>query len=121
MKQIIDFIIAVVLLVLIDIPWLTYQMSVSGSMFTAIQGGRPMQARLWPAVVVYAVLAFLLIHMKSVKEAAIVGAATYAVYDFTNLVTFKDYTVTFAIMDTLWGGILFSASYFTLTNIKSLL
>ncbi len=80
-----------------------------------------MQARLWPAVVVYAVLAFLLIHMKSVKEAAIVGAATYAVYDFTNLVTFKDYTVTFAIMDTLWGGILFSASYFTLTNIKSLL
>ena len=89
-------------------------MSVSGSMFTAIQGGRPMQARLWPAVVVYAVLAFLLINMKSVKEAAIVGAATYAVYDFTNLVTFKDYTLNFAIMDTVWGGVLFSTSYYIL-------
>ena len=118
--EITEYIIAAVLLVLIDIPWLTYQMSVNGGMFDVIQGGRPMKVRLWPAVVVYAALSILLVNMKSVKEAAIAGAATYAVYDFTNLVTFKDYKVEFAVMDTLWGGTLFAMAYWSLEKIKKI-
>jgi uncharacterized membrane protein len=116
--KITEYIIAAALLIIIDIPWLTYQMSVNGGMFDAIQGGRPMKVRLWPAAVVYAALALLLVNMKSMKEAAIAGAATYAVYDFTNLVTFKDYKVEFAVMDTLWGGTLFAMAYFVLKKIK---
>ena len=116
-----DYIIAAALLILIDIPWLTYQMATNGSMFEAIQGGRPMKTRLWPAIVVYAALSILLVNVKSVKEAAIAGAATYAVYDFTNLVTFKDYKVEFAIMDTIWGGALFSMAYWSLERIRTFL
>lgn len=55
----------------------------------------------------YLALAFLLLQMKTAQEAFYVGAATYAVYDFTNLATLKNYDVRFALADSLWGGILF--------------
>ena len=86
-------------------------MASSGPMFKAIQGGRPIETRLWPAIIVYAALALFLVRMKSLEEAAITGVLSYAVYDFTNMVIFKEYTLKFAVMDTLWGGILFSIAY----------
>lgn len=41
------------------------------------------------------------------KEAFLLGALVYAVYDFTNLALFKKYDLKIAIMDILWGGTLF--------------
>jgi uncharacterized membrane protein len=45
------------------------------------------------------------------------GAAVYAVYDFTNLAMFKNYTLSFALMDTLWGGALFALVRYALNRI----
>jgi hypothetical protein len=56
--------------------------------------------------------------MKSLKQAAASGMAVYAVYDFTNLLTFKDYTLSFAIQDTLWGGVLFAIAYSVLETLR---
>jgi uncharacterized membrane protein len=105
------------LLILFDIPWLTLQISASQKMFSAIQGGRAVQMTLWPAVIVYIALAYLLLLQTSVQGAFLSGAAVYAVYDFTNLTVFKDYTLGFAVADTLWGGVLFSLTYFALRSI----
>lgn len=102
---------AFLLLPLIDTPWLVYQLSASQQLFSKIQGGRPVQMRLWPAVIVYIALAFLLLKQTSVFEAALSGSAVYAVYDFTNLAVFKDYTLEFAIADSIWGGVLFAISF----------
>jgi uncharacterized membrane protein len=55
--------------------------------------------------------------MKSPQEAFYVGAATYAVYDFTNLATLKNYDVKFAFADSLWGGILFYIGHTVLEKI----
>ncbi len=44
------------------------------------------------------------------------GAATYAVYDFTNLATLKNYDFSFAVVDTLWGGVLFAIVRFLLNR-----
>lgn len=74
--------------------------------------------RLWAAPIVYVALAYLLVQMKSLKQAAASGMAVYAVYDFTNLLTFKDYTLSFAIQDTLWGGVLFSIAYSVLQAVR---
>ena len=74
--------------------------------------------RLWAAPIVYAALAYLLVQMKSLKQAAASGVAVYAVYDFTNLLTFKDYNLSFAVQDTLWGGVLFSIAYSILEAIR---
>lgn len=105
------FLLALLILPLIDAPWLFYQFKTSLGMFSTIQGGAPIKTRLWPAVVVYIALAYLLLKQRSALEAGLSGAAVYAVYDFTNLTLFKDYTVQFALMDTAWGGILFAAAY----------
>ena len=73
---------------------------------------------LWPALIVYVALAFLLLQQTSVAGAALSGSAVYAVYDFTNLLVFKDYDVSFAIKDTLWGGILFGIAYYIMKKLK---
>jgi len=113
-----EYIIAFFVLALIDVPWLTLQMSTATTMFTKIQGSRALAMRLWAAPIVYAALAYLLVQMKSLKEAAASGVAVYAVYDFTNLLTFKDYNLSFAIQDTLWGGVLFSIAYSILEVVR---
>ena len=74
--------------------------------------------RFWAAPIVYVALAYLLVQMKSLKQAAASGMAVYAVYDFTNLLTFKDYTLSFAIQDTLWGGVLFAIAYSVLEALR---
>ena len=113
-----ELLIATALIPILDAPWLWYQTSASRGMFTAIQGGSPLVMRLWPAIVVYIALAYLLLQQTSVLGAALSGSAVYAVYDFTNLVVFKNYTVSFAIQDSIWGGVLFAAAYAALEKIR---
>jgi uncharacterized membrane protein len=108
---------AFIILVLVDIPWLAFQMSPSQKMFSEIQGGRPVRMTLWPAVIVYIALAYLLLLQTSAKGAFLSGAAVYAVYEFTNMAVFKDYSLTFAVADTLWGGVLFSIAYLLVKRI----
>jgi len=109
--------VAFLLLIALDIPWLTLQMSASQKMFSEIQGGRAVRMTLWPAVVVYIALAYLLLLQTSVRGAFLSGAAVYAVYEFTNMAVFKDYSLSFAVADTLWGGVLFSVAYFIIKRI----
>ena len=63
----------------------------------------------WPAIPVYLAIAYLMIEVTTDKNAFFVGAATYAIYDFTNLAMFKNYSPYFAVADSLWGGILFAS------------
>jgi uncharacterized membrane protein len=94
------------LIFLIDIPWLYTVSGWSGEMIRDIQGSA-LQMKIWPAAVVYLALAYLATIPRSHLEAFLMGSSVYAVYDFTNLATLKNYQLPFAIADTLWGGILF--------------
>ena len=111
------FVVAMIIIILIDIPWLAFQMSPSQKMFSEIQGCRAVRMTLWPAVIVYIALAYLLLLQTSAKGAFLSGAAVYAVYEFTNMAVFKDYALSFAIADTLWGGVLFSIAYLLVKRI----
>lgn len=101
------FALTVVLLFVIDLPWLFFSSTFVKPMISSIQG-EPLQMRLWAAVPVYLALAYLIQFAASAREAFFIGTATYAVYDFTNLSTLQKYSPLFAIADTLWGGILFA-------------
>ena len=64
---------------------------------------------------IIAVNYFILIPKKSILDAFILGLCIYAVFDGTNLAIFKDYSVKAAIIDSIWGGILFAiTTYITL-------
>ena len=100
----------------IDAPYLFLVSGQFGPLIRKIQGGAAMQFRLWAAVPVYVALGYLLTIAQSLpgaswRHAALIGAATYAVYDFTNLAAFKNYTIQFALQDTLWGATLMAIAF----------
>ena len=100
----------------LDLPWLFFTQKYVDRMILSIQGS-PLQLNYWAGGVVYLALAFLLLQMKTPQEAFYFGAATYAVYDFTNLATLKNYDPKFAVADSLWGGILFYIAFTVLDKI----
>jgi uncharacterized membrane protein len=102
------FILVALALLLVDLPWLWFIGGSYADIVKKIQGGREALMSPLPGLVVYPALAYLLSKAKSVQEAFLMGAATYAVYDFTMLAVFKDYTLFLALADTLWGGALFA-------------
>ena len=107
---------AVLLLILIDMPWLLLIGDTAQKLVTRIQGSE-MKLKYAPALVVYLALAYLVTKTESPMEAFKVGVAVYAVYDFTNYAMFKNYTLSFAIMDSIWGGILMALTRYALTRI----
>jgi uncharacterized membrane protein len=106
----------VVLLVLLDIPWLLTIGSSYAKTILAIQTGSAPEYRIWGAIPVYLGMAYLLTLAKSVQQAFFIGVATYAVYDFTVLALLKKYPLWIACADTLWGGVLFSMTYWVYTR-----
>jgi uncharacterized membrane protein len=102
------FLAVCVLLVLIDIPWLAGLNASYSAVVQKIQGGGAVRMRPLAGLVVYPAMAYLVLKAKTIEEAFLIGAATYAVYDFTVLAVFKDYPLWIAVADTLWGGVLFA-------------
>ncbi len=109
---------ATVILLAVDFLYLSFSSTFAKAMFERIQGS-PMKFNYLAAAIVYLVLAYLLTrpYVDSATTAFGLGMATYAVYDFTNLATLKNYSVQFAIMDTLWGGTLFALAHFIYTTL----
>jgi uncharacterized membrane protein len=106
----IAFLLRAALIFMIDIPWLYFTNRTAGEMFRKIQG-HSLKLKLVPSIIVYLVLSYLTSLPTSPESAFLLGLAVYAVYDFTNLATLTKYTTSFAILDTLWGGILFLTVY----------
>lgn len=96
------------LFIVCDLPWLYAVSDWSQSMVKKIQGGSPMQLRWEAAPPVYLALAYLLLQARSNTQAFLIGLSTYAVYDFTNYATLRNYDLKFGIADTIWGGVLFT-------------
>lgn len=97
--------------VVIDIPWLLGTSAWSGQIIRTIQGSA-LELNPLPAAIVYLAIAYLATIPKTATDAFTMGLATYAIYDFTNLATLKNYDPRFAVADSIWGGILFTALYY---------
>jgi uncharacterized membrane protein len=75
--------------------------------------GVSMTIRPYATILCYISLVFLLYYFilrerKSVKDAFLLGLGIYAVYETTNLAIFNRWLPITAVVDTLWGGILFA-------------
>ena len=105
-----SFAAAFVILLLVDAVWLFFVGPTALAMTAAIQGS-PVVFRILPAVVVYVALAYLVQLPQTTTQAALLGAAVYAVYDFTSLALLKKYSPVMAVADTMWGGVLFAITH----------
>jgi uncharacterized membrane protein len=106
MNTVQKILILAVLTAIMDLPWLFIQGQTVKDLVQDIQADRSMNVRLWGAVPVYLALGYLVSEIHSAPRAFLTGFATYAVYDFTQIVTFDKYPVWFAMADSTWGGIL---------------
>ena len=97
-----------VLSVIIDLPWLFIQGQTVQDIVQDIQADRSMNVRLWAGVPVYLAIGYIVSQLHSAPRAFLAGMATYAIYDFTQIVTFDKYPLWFALADSLWGGVLVS-------------
>jgi uncharacterized membrane protein len=93
---------------ILDLPWLYIQGPRVQDLIRDIQAERSMNVRLWGAIPVYLAIGYLVSQIHSAPRAFLAGMCTYAVYDFTQIVTFDKYPVWFALADSLWGGLLMS-------------
>jgi uncharacterized membrane protein len=101
---------SILLFVVTDMIWLVTAGKYALTMHEKIQGV-PVVFRYGAAAIVYVALAYLLTYAKSALNAFYIGLSAYAVYDFTNYALLKNYDIRFALADTIWGGILFSAVF----------
>lgn len=112
-----SFAAAFVVLLAVDAVWLFFVGPTALAMTATIQGS-PVAFRVLPALVVYVALAYLVQLPTTTKDAALLGAAVYAVYDFTNLALLKKYSPAMAVADTMWGGVLFAVTHTILKHFK---
>lgn len=84
----------------------------------------PLKLKIFPTLCCYIFLIFTLYYFivnknASFFDAFLLGLGIYGVYDTTNMAIFKEWEYKTVIIDTLWGGILFSLTYFIYKYINS--
>jgi uncharacterized membrane protein len=62
---------------------------------------------------------FIISKKRSILDAFLLGIVIYAVYEFTNLALFKNWSILTTIMDTTWGGILFALTTYLVYGFKN--
>jgi len=62
------------------------------------------------AIIVVGFYYFVVRERRTPYEAFLLGVFVYGVYDMTTLSVFKQYTLELAIMDMIWGGVLFGTT-----------
>ena len=120
-----SMIVSSILLVLIDAVYLSMiGKSAFEKTVSAIQGSK-LVVNMPPAIFTYILMAIILNYFiisanKLAFDAFILGFCVYGIFDFTNLAIFKNYTLKTAIMDTLWGAILFYVTTLITYKIKKM-
>jgi len=122
MNQVVDLFILTVLLLAFDGTYLYANAKAFGNLVFRIQGTkmkiRPEAVVLCYMAIIVGLYYFIIREHKSPLEAFLLGSVIYAVYDCTNYATLANYTASFALMDTLWGGTLFALVTFCFQKIK---
>jgi uncharacterized membrane protein len=111
MNELVKILLLAVGLVILDLPWLIIQGPWVQDIILNIQANRSMSPRLWGGIPVYLALGYLITQVHSAPRAFLAGVCTYAVYDFTQIVTFDKYPIAFAVADSLWGGVLMALTW----------
>lgn len=109
-KNIKEFVLIFVLFIVIDIFWLKFYMkNVYEKLIKDIQGTE-MKIRIYSALFVYVCMTILLLKFRNnnILDMFLLGLLTYGIYDFTNYAIFTKFNFKTALVDMLWGGVLFA-------------
>ena len=108
------------ILLVIDMIYLHLISGYFGQMIRKIQGA-PMRVKMLPAAIDYLLIIgawFFFIYQdrakhsekETIMRAALLGFFIYGIFDMTNLAIIEKYQWDLAIIDSIWGGVLFAVS-----------
>ena len=113
---------AIVFLVF-DYFYLSNVVGIFDNVVKAIQGSG-INFKILGAIGAYSAIVYQFYHFIVAKEgtkmidAFVLGLTTYAIYDFTNYALFDKYPLDIGLMDTLWGGVLYSLVFWVFQSYK---
>ena len=109
---------AILTISILDYIYLNTTSSIFYKLIGTIQKS-PLKLRMYSTIIVY-ILIFLMwiifiynqkdkfTFKENIFRGFLLGLFTYGIYDFTNHAIFKDWSMDIVLMDTIWGGILYS-------------
>lgn len=62
--------------------------------------------------IVFQVYYFIILKNKSLTDAFLLGLTTYAIFDFTNYTILKKWSLKMSLIDTIWGGLLYTLTVY---------
>lgn len=120
------YVVSFLTILVMDLTWITLQKPMYGAMVSNVQGsemvvdkGAALVAYGFVMLTFFGVVVPLVRDVSTARESfvrgATVGLAVYGVYNATNASIFKNYVPTVALLDTLWGTLLYGtvAAVFT--------
>jgi uncharacterized membrane protein len=120
-----DIILIAVIFTSIDSTYLLAMKDYFNNQIKVVQGS-VIKLNIYSAIACYIALVFGIYYFiikeeRSILDAFILGIVIYAVYETTTLALLKDWSVKTAIIDTLWGGILFSVTTYIIYKLKGII
>ena len=117
------FLLLYFIIILVDSVYLYTMKTPFVKMIESIQN-KNIKLRLYSIILCYLIVCtciynFLWKNKASYKEAFLLGCIIYGVFDTTNYALFRNWDITLSIVDTMWGGVLFSSSLFLMNQISS--
>jgi uncharacterized membrane protein len=113
-----NFLALLITILVIDSLWINlFFIHRFSPMIQSVQNS-PMVVNQTYFVITYLMFALLLYIVlpksSSIQEAFLIGFLIFAMYDFTNLSTLKNWDLSNSIMDCVWGGVLVALVYIIL-------
>ncbi len=101
------------LVIIIDAIWIYFIMLKKFNKQIEIVQNTTLQLDIYAAIIAYIFMIILLYNFiikenKSIIDAFLLGLCTYGIYEFTNKSILTNWSYETALLDTLWGGILFA-------------
>jgi len=109
-----SFIISSITLIILDIIFLYINGNTFKNIILNIQG-TPLELKIWSAIMCYIIIItglwyFIISKHRSPLDAFLLGVFVNGVYETTTYSVLKKWSPLLMIIDTLWGGILFSVT-----------
>jgi uncharacterized membrane protein len=109
-----SFIISSIILIILDVIFLYVNGNTFKNIILNIQG-TPLELKIWSAVICYIIITtglwyFIISKHRSPLDAFLLGVFVNGVYETTTYSVLKKWSPTLMVIDTLWGGILFSVT-----------
>lgn len=117
-----SYILSSIIFVIIDAIFLSIMSKRFNTMIKNIQGSA-ISLNLPNTIICYLILMFTINYFvikdkRTIADAFLLGLGIYGVYEFTNASIIKKWNLTNAVIDTVWGGVLFATTTFLTYKLK---